>query len=200
MCAISLPTAASYARVADGLWSGGTYVSWGTENRETPVRLTGPPESHRFELRTVDGTACPYLVLASVVAAGLEGLRTKRKLEVADSYEAPATLTPEGRSKLGITGERVPPKIEEARKRLSESATMKKYLGDEFVARFISVNEVRDSICKRFKADTVPPGIAEALECRNSRARDEEGPTVLLISNVTLSNKKNSTFDGWIFQ
>jgi glutamine synthetase len=157
MCAISLPTPASYARVADGVWSGGTYVSWGTDNRETPVRLTGPPESPRFELRAVDGTACPYLVLASAIAAGLEGLRTKRKLEVADSYEAPATLTPEGRSKLGITGERVPSKIEEARKSLSESATMKKYLGEELITKFLSVNEVRDSICTRALKLTLCP-------------------------------------------
>lgn len=142
ICAFSLPTAASYSRVADGIWSGGTYISWGTENRETPIRLTGPPESARFEFRAVDGTACPHLVLSSIVAAGLDGIRTKRKLEVADSFEPPAKLTPEARSKLGITGERLPSKIEDARKSLAESSTMKQYLGEELITKFLSVSEV----------------------------------------------------------
>ena len=44
ICTFSLPTVASYARMVDGVWSDGKYVSWGTENREAPVRLCGAPD------------------------------------------------------------------------------------------------------------------------------------------------------------
>jgi glutamine synthetase len=43
VCAFTLPIRASYARMVDGIWSGGTWIAWGTHNRETPVRLCVPP-------------------------------------------------------------------------------------------------------------------------------------------------------------
>ena len=50
-------------RVQDGIWSGGTYVAWGTNNREAAVRLVdsepGWEESRRFEIRPIDGLANP---------------------------------------------------------------------------------------------------------------------------------------------
>ncbi|KAJ8589223.1 glutamine synthetase/guanido kinase [Rhizopogon salebrosus TDB-379] len=42
-CALTLPIRASYARMVDGIWSGGTWIALGTHNRETPVRLCVPP-------------------------------------------------------------------------------------------------------------------------------------------------------------
>jgi len=70
--ALTLPIPASYKRVKDGVWSGGTYVCWGMENRESPVRLTNlaSPSSRRFEMCFVDSTANPHLVLAGILSAG----------------------------------------------------------------------------------------------------------------------------------
>ncbi|KZP25611.1 glutamine synthetase/guanido kinase, partial [Athelia psychrophila] len=34
--AFTLPQTSSYKRMMDGVWAGGTYISWGTENREAP--------------------------------------------------------------------------------------------------------------------------------------------------------------------
>jgi hypothetical protein len=41
------------------VWSGGTYVCWGTDNREAPVRLcnANSPSARNFELRFIDGLA-----------------------------------------------------------------------------------------------------------------------------------------------
>ena len=36
--AFTYPSEASYDRVADGCWAGGTWVAWGTQNREAPLR------------------------------------------------------------------------------------------------------------------------------------------------------------------
>ena len=59
LTALTLPQPASYKRVGDGVWSGGTYVCWGTDNREAPVRLCNAacPSSRNFELRFIDGLA-----------------------------------------------------------------------------------------------------------------------------------------------
>jgi len=59
LTALTLPQPASYKRVGDGVWSGGTYVCWGTDNREAPVRLcnANSPSARNFELRFIDGLA-----------------------------------------------------------------------------------------------------------------------------------------------
>jgi glutamine synthetase len=64
LTALTLPQPASYKRVGDGVWSGGTYVCWGTDNRETPVRLcnAASPSARNFELRFIDGLANVRLV------------------------------------------------------------------------------------------------------------------------------------------
>lgn len=94
-------------------------------------------------MRTVDGTASPYLVLAGVIAAGIAGLKAKKQLKFGDSVEAPALLTAEGRAKLGISEERLPMSIEEARKNFSNNAMLKQYLGENFATKYLAVNEVR---------------------------------------------------------
>ncbi|KZT32200.1 glutamine synthetase/guanido kinase [Sistotremastrum suecicum HHB10207 ss-3] len=42
-CAFTLGAPQSYERVKDGIWSGGTWVCWGRDNKECPVRLCGSP-------------------------------------------------------------------------------------------------------------------------------------------------------------
>jgi len=142
ICAFTLPTVASYARMADGVWSGGTYVAWGSENREAPVRVCGTPGSRRFEIRCVDGTANPYIYLASIFAAVVHGLDAGKTLSVADSLEIAATLTKERREELGIGERRLPLKLEEARRFLDQSAVLREGLGDNFVTKYLAVNEV----------------------------------------------------------
>ena len=142
ICAFSLPTVASYARMADGVWSGGTYVSWGSENREAPIRVCGTPGSHRFEIRCVDGTANPYLYLASIFAAVIHGLDAGKTLSVADTLEVAATLSKEKREELGIGERRLPLKLEEARRYLDQSVVLREGLGDNFVSKYLAVNEV----------------------------------------------------------
>lgn len=142
---ITLPTMASYERMTDGIWSGGTYISWGTENRESPVRLTNAatPSTRRFELRFIDGTANPYLSLAAIISAGLAGVRQKTKLEVKDCPGPPsaAEMSEEGRQALGIT-KRMALTWDEARSNLDQSQLLRDNLGDEFVTKFLLVNKV----------------------------------------------------------
>jgi glutamine synthetase len=68
--AFAMPLDASYCRVGSGMWSGGEYACWGWENHETPLRRI---TTTRFELKLMCGTANPYLTLAALLAAALDG-------------------------------------------------------------------------------------------------------------------------------
>lgn len=71
LCAFTMPDAQSYGRVVDGQWTGGTWVSWGTQNRECPLRRV---ENGHWEIRCLDGLANMYFIMAGIVAAGMLGL------------------------------------------------------------------------------------------------------------------------------
>jgi glutamine synthetase len=56
-------------------------ANWGHDNRSTMLRV--PPErgsGTRLEVRVGDGAANPYLMIASILAAGLDGLRRQLKV------------------------------------------------------------------------------------------------------------------------
>lgn len=143
VAAFTLPTYASYKRVEDGVWSGGTYVSYGTENREAPVRLTNlaSPSSRRFELRFIDGTANPHLALSAVLGAALVGIKAGQALELQDCKEkSAAEMTEEERRAMGIT-KRLPLSVEEAAKNLKEDKVLTEVLGEDMVRAFLSVSK-----------------------------------------------------------
>ena len=73
------PTINSYRRInAAPTKSGATWspssISYTGNNRTHMIRV---PDPGRFELRLMDGSANPYLLQASVLAAGIEGLNKK---------------------------------------------------------------------------------------------------------------------------
>ncbi|KAG6919340.1 hypothetical protein DXG01_006886 [Tephrocybe rancida] len=145
LTALTLPTHASYKRMADGVWSGGTYVNWGTENREAPVRLSNAtsPSSRNFEIRFVDGTANPYLALAGILGVGFAGIRDKAELKVKDcpGPKTAAEMTEAERQALGIT-QRMSLTWEEARHNLANNKLLKdSILGGELTEKFLSVNQ-----------------------------------------------------------
>lgn len=86
LCAFTMPQAASYLRVADDSWTSGTWVAWGTQNRETPLRRIATPRglSLRWEVRCLDGMANMYLALYVMMAAGLQGLREQTEIKLRD--------------------------------------------------------------------------------------------------------------------
>ncbi|KAF5385791.1 hypothetical protein D9615_002622 [Tricholomella constricta] len=145
LTALTLPIPASYKRMVDGVWSGGTYVNWGTENREAPVRLSNAtsPSSRNFEIRFVDGTANPYLALAAILGAGFAGIRDKVELTVKDcpGPQTAAQLTEEQRQALGIT-QRMSLTWEEARRNLSSNSLLRdSILGAELTEKYLAVNQ-----------------------------------------------------------
>ena len=97
--AFALPMEQSYDRLKAGIWSGGEYACWGWENKETPLRRV---KDNRFEFKLMDGLANPFLSLAAIFAAGLEGLRSGTALQGGPCPQAAADLGNDERRKLGV--------------------------------------------------------------------------------------------------
>lgn len=75
LCALSLASSNSYRRIKPHFWAG-AYRSWGYDNREASIRVSrSSGAASRFELKTADATANPYLVLAALMAAGIDGVQ-----------------------------------------------------------------------------------------------------------------------------
>jgi glutamine synthetase len=78
LCALAAPTVNSYKRLVTGnSISGATWaptaINYGPDNRTSMVRAT----HGRIELRVPDPSCNPYLALAAVIAAGLDGIERK---------------------------------------------------------------------------------------------------------------------------
>ncbi|KAF8246037.1 glutamine synthetase/guanido kinase [Wilcoxina mikolae CBS 423.85] len=135
---ISMPTVASYERLADNMWAGGTWVCWGEENREVPVRrITGRGNNH-WEFRAVDGTANMYLVLAAVIRAGLLGVMEGREMRMRSCLGNPADLTDKQRDELGIV-ERLPTSLDEAVVNFDMDWELKEALGKGVAEKVIAM-------------------------------------------------------------
>ena len=120
------------------------------ENRLTMIRVIarGAGKGTYFEHRLPGSSMNPYLALAGMVAAGMDGI--KNKLE----------LPPDGNT-LNKFGE-LPRTLEQALDALNTSTAMREYLGDEFVNWFLSaktkeiecLNEVTEKLGgNSFKAE-----------------------------------------------
>lgn len=75
--AICNPIVNSYKRLVPG-YEAPVYVSWSGSNRSPLIRVPSSRGlSTRLELRSVDPAANPYLAIAAVLEAGLDGLRNQ---------------------------------------------------------------------------------------------------------------------------
>lgn len=133
--ALTLPLEESYERIKPGIWAGGVYVAWGTQNREVPVRKCG--EGH-WELKTVDGVGNMYLGLAALLASGLHGLRCAGIWTQKDCIGDPSLLGEEERKELGI--KRLLPKgLGESLAELEKDDVLGEALGEGFVEDYLAV-------------------------------------------------------------
>jgi glutamine synthetase len=67
------PTVNSYKRYVDGSWAP-TRIAWSYDNRTAGVRVVGSDQSLRIECRIPGADCNPYLALAGLLAAGLDGV------------------------------------------------------------------------------------------------------------------------------
>ncbi|KAI0408038.1 hypothetical protein F4802DRAFT_619256 [Xylaria palmicola] len=134
LLAFTSPHEASYQRLVDGLWAGGRWVAWGTQNKETPLRKCAG--SH-WELKVMDGLANPYLAVAALLHAGTAGAEA---FTWGDCAVDPATLDDGQRQALGIV-QRFPANLGEALEALERDDVMVGLVGQDVVARYVAVKQ-----------------------------------------------------------
>jgi len=75
--ALTNPTVNSYKRLIPG-YEAPVYVAWSAKNRSPLIRVPAcRGKSTRLELRNPDPSCNPYLALAGILAAGLDGIENK---------------------------------------------------------------------------------------------------------------------------
>ncbi|RNJ59793.1 hypothetical protein D7B24_001522 [Verticillium nonalfalfae] len=135
LIALAYPNPASYERMVDSFWAGGCWITWGTQNKEAPLRKC--VDSH-WEMKTLDGLANPYIAVAGILAAGTDGLVKGEPLMWLDCAVDPAKLTDEQRQDLGVKM-RFPKNLGEALDALKSNEVLKESLGREVVQRYTDV-------------------------------------------------------------
>jgi len=125
------PTINSYKRYADGSFAP-TAVAWGPDNRTCALRLVGHGPSLRVECRVPGGDVNPYLALAGLVAAALNG--------VAESAELPPPVTGNAYAVPGLP--RVPASLDEALSLWVSSSLAAEAFGKDVVDHYATMARV----------------------------------------------------------
>ncbi len=140
LLAIGAPSVASYLRLIPSHWAG-AFACWGLENRETALRLITGPIGNRdraanLEVKCLDATANPYLVVAGLLAAGLAGLVEQAALPPSVNAD-PAALSPQERTDAGI--EPLPASLAEAVAAFEKEPAIRAAFGVELATTIIQL-------------------------------------------------------------
>jgi len=137
--AITNSTVNSYKRLISG-FEAPRYICWSDTNRSSMIRIPAARGSRtRTELRNVDCAANPYLVVAAVLAAGLDGILNCQETTL-PVYDNIFELTREEREKQGIMN--LPENLKDAIKDFKKSELMKKTLGEHIFTKYYTAKEL----------------------------------------------------------
>ena len=139
ICPITNPLVNSYKRLVPD-YEAPVYIAWSAKNRSPLIRVpSARGEGTRIELRSPDPSSNPYLVLACLLLAGLEGIK--------DNLEPPKcidrnifNLSREERKRENI--ENLPESLHEAIVYMQKSDLVKEALGKNTFEYYIKAKEV----------------------------------------------------------
>jgi len=159
--AFTTPSPNSYQRIAPGMWSS-AYVSYGPDNREAAVRIASPvagveAATANVELKPVEVTANPYLALAAVLAAGMDGM--ERGLDPGEPVTVdPAALSEEERDSRGIYP--LPASLDEALDALEADDVLIEALGEPLVRTHLAVARAQAEMARGIPPEEVAAAAA----------------------------------------
>ncbi|EEM88609.1 MULTISPECIES: type I glutamate--ammonia ligase [Bacillus] len=137
--AVANPTVNSYKRLVPG-YEAPCYVAWSAQNRSPLVRIPASRGiSTRVEVRSVDPAANPYLVMATLLAAGLDGIKNKLTPPAAVDRNI-YVMTKEEREEAGIVD--LPATLAQALVTLQSNEVISNALGDHLLEHFIEAKEI----------------------------------------------------------
>lgn len=126
------PTINSYKRLVDGFWAP-VKPTWGIDNRTASFRvIASSPKATRLETRCPGADVNPYLAMAAVLAAGLDGVEKGMKLTAPPIY---------GTNGGAENIPRAPRTLIETTRNFQKSDVARDWLGDTFVDHFAATRE-----------------------------------------------------------
>ena len=137
MCAVLSPLVNSYKRLVPG-YEAPVYVSWGRVNRSALARVPAispdRPESTRVEMRCSDASCNPYLAMAVMLKAGLDGINKRTPIPA----PVEENLYEFNEKKLAMYQVRILPRsLEEALEELRQDEVIQEALGNYLYERFL---------------------------------------------------------------
>ena len=163
LTAILAPSVSSHLRLVPSHWAG-AYRCWGRENREAALRLvtgsTGETDvAANAEVKCVDASANPYLVVAAILTVGVASL--DKGLTLPDEVSGdPAALDPAELQRLGVG--RLPETVAAALACLDGSDLLKSAMGDYLYDAFTAVRRAEDALF----ASSTPEQVVAATRWR----------------------------------
>lgn len=148
----------SYFRLQPNRWSA-VFNNVGIQDREASLRICPVFDRERmtqafhFEFRAGDATACPYLALGAIIAAGLDGIEQGWQLNQVDGAGPEAQRL--GSAEAAGT-ERLPQSLSEALIRYGNNETLRAAMGEELHTLYLEH--------KRFEAERMS-ALSAAEQC-----------------------------------
>jgi glutamine synthetase len=137
--AVTNPTVNSYKRLVPG-YEAPCYVAWSSRNRSPLIRIPASRGlSTRVEVRSVDPAANPYLAMAVLLKAGLDGIKNKL------TPPAPVdrniyVMSKEERIEEGIID--LPATLDQALDQLKADEVIISGLGEHIMEHFVEAKEI----------------------------------------------------------
>ncbi|MHB1130764.1 MAG: glutamine synthetase family protein [Chloroflexota bacterium] len=142
MCAVMAPLTNSYKRLVPG-YEAPVFITWARINRSGLIRIPkfnpGNPQAARIELRCPDPSCNPYLALAVMLKAGLDGVR--RELPLAPPVEENLYLFDRKRLKQREV-QLLPASLGEALTELQRDSVVQEALGEHVYQRFVEAKQL----------------------------------------------------------
>lgn len=138
LTAICAPTINSYKRLVPG-YEAPVYIAYGLKNRSTLVRIPASRgKGTRIELRMPDPSCNPYLAFATMLEAGLDGM--KNKVDPGEPTEIDVfEKSIEELKEMGIGV--LPSSLWEAYHALEKDDVVKSTLGDHIYTQFMDIKK-----------------------------------------------------------
>ena len=168
LCAFTAPTPVSYLRLVPHMWSA-AWSSLGHRDREAGIRICptfatserSTAEQFNFEYRAADASACPYIQVASILKAGLVGLKENLPMPEPLAEQDPGTFSDAERQKRGIV--RLPATLGAALDALDADPVVQGFLPPRLLECYRSNKRAELAVGKDWTPEEVCRHYAEAF-------------------------------------
>ena len=144
LAALTYPSANSYRRIQPGYWAA-AYNCYGPDNREAAIRIPSTfdgehMQSTNIEFRPSDATANPYIALAAVITAGMDGITRGAEPNPGQYTEQdPQDIPCQRRAAANITS--LPTSMESAIQELEANPLFQSAMGPDLYQSYLAVRK-----------------------------------------------------------